>query len=270
MGAFGPVALAYTIAHHAWVALNRRLLGRDPLASSPTSRILQTLPLPSANSNESKVAIVTGSNTGIGFETAKALVVDHGMTVILACRSRDKAERAAQAINDANDDKANQGRAIFLHPLDLSSFSAVREFANKVKEQYSKQKIHVLVNNAGRNTSMESRDKVHGQALDLLFQSNMLGHFLLTAELLDVFAENDNARIVNLSSVMHHFCGGYQVEDVEFWKSCAMHEEEPQNTYSASKLAAILFSIELNRRFSSSNNSSKRRIRSIAVSPGAV
>jgi retinol dehydrogenase-12 len=252
-GPLGALAAVYTFAQHAWVALkNRHIVGR----ASPSSNILQTLPSTKWNG---KVAIVTGSNTGIGFETAKTLVADHGMTVILACRSRDKAERAAQQINAAVNDKNGVGRATFLHPLDLSSFESVKSFASKVKQQYGQ--IHILINNAGRNTSGRSEETVNGQSLDLLFQSNFLGHYLLTAELMNSFAEN--SRVVNLASVMHHYCGGCNVEDANFWKACSMADEDPTNAYSASKLAALLFTIELNKRFSN-------KIRSFAVNPGSV
>lgn len=97
--------------------------------------------------------------------------------------------------------------------------------------------------------------------LDLTFQSNYLGHFLLTAQLMDVFAKG--ARVLNLSSLGHHFCGGYDVEDPNFWRSCAIAGERPDKTYLFSKLAQLLFTTELNRRYSD-------RIRSIAVNPGVV
>lgn len=260
----GVVALTYTVLNHAWVAVHRRLLGREPLFLK--HQLLTIAPTPSTGG---KIAIVTGSNTGIGLETAKALVVDHGMTVILACRSRDKAERAAQSINDAIRPH-QKGQALFLHPLDLSSFASVRDFATKVKEAYP-QGIHVLVNNAGRNTSGKSQDLFQGkEALDLLYQSNFLGHFLLTAELVDLLSkggakQTEEARIVNLSSVMHHYCGGCDVESLQFWKDCALAAKPPMDSYSPSKLAALLFSIELNKRLLA-----KKKIRSIAVNPGAV
>lgn len=163
-----------------------------------------------------------------------------------------------------------RGHALFLHPIDLSSFESVRQFVHKVLEKYGPHKIHVLINNAGRITSGPSDDKANGQSLDLLYQSNMLGHYLLTAELMNrnAFAENDDARIVNLSSAFHHFCGGYELESVPFWKACAMYHQAPRgfHTYPPSKLAAILFTLGLNKRFAKT----KRKIRSIAVNPGAV
>ena len=85
-----------------------------------------------------KVAIVTGSNTGIGLETARTLV-DSGWNVILACRSRDKALKAASEIR-------GMGQPLVVATLDLSSFSSIKEFAKTIRGRYSK--VHVLINNA--------------------------------------------------------------------------------------------------------------------------
>lgn len=202
-----------------------------------------------------KVCIVTGSNTGIGLETAKTLV-DQGYEVVLACRSRDKAIQALETIEASTN---GRGKAVFVHPLDLSSFESVKEFSNAIKQKYNS--IDVLVNNAGRNTSGKSEHN-----LDLCFQSNHLGHFLLTHELMDALLENGGARVVNLSSVMHHYAdGGGEPHSQDYWKRIAMYDEtREQSAYTPSKLAALLFSLELNRRYGS------KGIRSIAVNPGAV
>jgi len=205
-------------------------------------------PLPPASSK--KVAIVTGSNTGIGFQTARRLVLDYGWDVMLACRSRDKALKALEKIHQEKNLRgtSHSGKAIVLnHPLDLSDFSSVRQFASTVQEAYPK--VDVLINNAGRNTSGPSGK------LDLLFQSNFLGHFLLTSML-----KENVGRVVNLSSVMHHFAASAQ-HDEAFWKSMAMYDpKSPPDSYSASKLAAILHTVALRRQ----------GISSVAVNPGGV
>jgi NAD(P)-dependent dehydrogenase (short-subunit alcohol dehydrogenase family) len=231
---------------------------------------------------EQKIAIVTGCNTGIGYETAKTLVTVYGYTVIMACRDEAKARIAAAQID-------NQKNAIFLVPLDLSSFQSVIDFCKAVQEygnsqtKKKKKMIHLLVNNAGRNTSGISMD-----GLDLQFQTNFLGHFLLTKLLMEQEMLTDNARIVNLASVLHHFCGPTKnIETVEFWKTTAAARQalptvfgipvDPMgaslslpssstgnNTYPLSKLAAILFTNELNRRYPAP------LVTSIAVNPGAV
>lgn len=235
-GIFTPLAVAYTLASHMWA----RLRGHPTLASLPT-------PQPH---HRGKVAIVTGSNTGIGYETARSLAVDYGMTVVLACRSREKGEQAVRKIQD----EGGAG-ATFVHPLDLSSTQSITDFSKAIQKKF--EKVHILVNNAGRNNS--GSQPVEGSR-DLMFQTNFLGHFQLTANLLDILAPN--ARVVNLASVMHHFVEG-DVNQASFWKDCIAHDKSPSNTYSHTKLAAILFTMELNRRNS-------KRLQSIAVNPGGV
>jgi NAD(P)-dependent dehydrogenase (short-subunit alcohol dehydrogenase family) len=228
---------------------------------------------------EKKVAIVTGCNTGIGYETAKTLATLYGYTVIMACRDEAKARIAAAQIGSKN--------AIFVAPLDLSSFQSVLDFCRAIQAQgygnTQNKKIHLLVNNAGRNTSGQSID-----GLDLQFQTNFLGHFFLTKLLVEQnMMADQGARIVNLASVMHHFCNHINnIETVEFWKNTAAVRPllptvfgvpvDPlgsfsslsltgnTNTYPLSKLAAILFTNELNRRYPSP------LVTSIAVNPGAV
>ena len=231
--ALTPLAVVYSLAAHLWAFARG-----SPLVT----------PLPPPLRNENKVAIVTGANTGIGYETAKALAVEHGMTVVLACRSRHKGEKAVEQI------QREGGRgAVFVEPLDLSSSQSIADFAKAIKDKFGK--VDVLVNNAGRNAS---GDPVEGR--DLLFQTNFLGHFDLTAHLMDTLAPR--ARVVNLSSVMHHFING-DVEQASYWKDCIAHDKLPASTYQPSKLAAILFSMELNKRYPD-------RIEAVAVNPGGV
>lgn len=230
---FGPLSLLYSLVAN--------LIGRWVL--SPT-------PLPPPNRKlGGQVAIVTGSNTGIGYETARSLALDYDMTVLLACRDIGKA-RVAQRLIGKN--------AVVLDvPLDLSDLTSVEDYARHVRLQYPQ--IHVLVNNAGRNTSGKTTNK----NWDLLFTTNFLGHYVLTNELLLNLAPN--ARIVNLSSVMHHFCGGpCELESKKFWKNVIQYDKTPMDyTYSLSKLAALLFTIQLNQRY-------VNRLQSVAVNPGAV
>jgi NAD(P)-dependent dehydrogenase (short-subunit alcohol dehydrogenase family) len=252
------LSVVYTCLAHIWVFGIRF-----------QRKILQRLPPPTTITSNKKVAIVTGSNTGIGYEAAKTLVVDYGWEVILACRSRDKALQAMEAINrEANNNNSNNrgGRAIVLDDalLDLSSFDSVRQFAASVQTKYDS--IDVLINNAGLNTSGKSGDN-----LDLLFQSNFLGHFLLTNLLMKQLKEGrSGGRIVNLSSVMHHFMGSLPKDTVEYWKSVALYSPDGPHphVYGASKLAMIFWTQELNRRYYSSHDKNSN-IRSIAVNPGS-
>ena len=245
-GILTPLAVVYSLAAHVWTYLGSAR--RD--ASSSV--------LPSGNNQkQTRIAIVTGSNTGIGYETARSLAVDYGMTVVLACRSRDKGLQAAAQIEQEAKKSQQQGSAAFVHPLDLSSPQSIQEFVAAVKEKYSK--IDILVNNAGRNSN--SPDPIEGTTRDALFQTNFLGHFELTAALMDILAPK--ARVVNLASVMHHFVNG-NVNEVSFWKDCLTHNATTSTSkYAASKLAAILFTCELNRKYG-------HRIEAVAVNPGGV
>ena len=134
------------------------------------------------------VAIVTGSNTGIGKETVRGLVV-RGATVIMACRDLDKARQAAEEIGAEN---------IKVRKCDLASFSSVRQFCQQIQEE--EQKIDILVNNAGV-FSMERSLTEDNQ--DLQFQVNHFGHFLLTNLLIDKLKAAKAGRIINVSSVAH-------------------------------------------------------------------
>jgi NAD(P)-dependent dehydrogenase (short-subunit alcohol dehydrogenase family) len=172
--------------------------------------------------------------------------------------------QALKAINREAKKNSRGGKAIVLEDalLDLSSFDSVRQFAESVQSKYDS--IDVLINNAGLNTSGKSGDN-----LDLLFQSNFLGHFLLTNLLMEQLKKEGNSgRIVNLSSVMHHFMGSHPKDTVEYWKSVALYSPDGPHpdVYGASKLAMIFWTQELNRRYSHDKNNN---IRSIAVSPGS-
>ena len=246
-----PVALLYTLAANTYCSL----LDKE--------HVVRPLPTPEPREKKRRMlAIVTGSNTGIGYETARTLAVDYGYTVLLACRSRAKAQQAARRIQSAT----AAGRAVVVQPLDLSSLQSVREFCGALQVfLQNNNKIHLLVNNAGRNTN-EPEPTVDG--LDVLFQTNFGGHFLLTTELLRRNLLAPRARVVNLSSVMHHFCAHkeHDMHDVSFWKQLAVASEKSplqDQKYALSKLAALLFTIELNRRYG-------HEIQAIAVNPGSV
>jgi NAD(P)-dependent dehydrogenase (short-subunit alcohol dehydrogenase family) len=227
------------------------------------SRLLQLKPekIPVTTESRRRVALVTGSNTGVGYESAKTLVQDRGFEVIIACRSAEKGTHTCKKINEIS---SSMAKAVFVKELDLSDLQSVRDFSQAVNQQY--ETIEGLINNGGRNSA---GPPTNGGSLDVLFQTNFLGHFLLTNLLLEKCQ-----RIVNLGSVMHHFPTYSKQDDdtissLEFWRSNAMEPSEDtgsgRKTYAPSKLAAILFSLELNRRFGKSKG-----IRSIAVNPGSV
>lgn len=288
---FTPLSVLYTIGAHLLVQCLRpfpklrfkeqQLLPKDCFRPPPAALSV------SGAAEDRHVAIVTGSNTGIGFETAVALV-ERGYDVVLACRSRSKGEEAIQRVHERLSSKKERavsslvkpGQAVFLHPLDLSSFASVRSFVSAFDAKYKS--LNILVNNAGINFSGESEDK-----LDLCFQTNILSHYLLTRLLIPHLLlaknqfpcdedESEAGRVVNLSSVTHHFCPateprpsgdkgtpGNGIHDEEFWKGSATLGVSG-NSYRESKLAALLLTMELNRRYG------EKGIRSVAVNPGSV
>ena len=263
---FGPLSLVYSVAVRATYPI---LLHKTSLFMDDASTLV-SLPKPSLHHiHRPRLAIVTGANTGIGFETSKALVQDHNVNVILACRSHDKATKAAQQINSGTRTGGTAQAIVLQTPLDLTVPSSIRDFVQElVQDNYH---IDILVNNAGRNTHPESTidgDDNHNNR-NGLFQANFLGHYELTALLLyhDRFPRDTGARIVNLSSIMHHFVGHAKDTRLpETWKAVMVGAPPViDTTYSLSKLAMIHFGNELNRRYASSRN-----VRAVAVNPGAV
>jgi len=222
---FSPLAVLYSVVSQIYLQVVRR----------PHVRELPPASLPAV----AKVAIVTGCNTGIGYETAKELVITHSYTVIAACRSRTKAQEAIDKINLS----AKHGRAVFVHPLDLSSLQSVKDFCGVVKQQFKY--IDVLVCNAGRNTSGD----ITADGLDLLWQTNFVSHAVLSLQM-------QPQRLVMLSSVMHHFVNLEAMVEPESWRHIA-----GTKAYSTSKLASVLWANEWNRQFGDS---------AVAVNPGAV
>ena len=268
-GLLSVVGSVYTLVSYVWA-----------YTVGPRPQVASVIVTAASSSKTKRLALVTGSNTGIGYETARSLVVDHNVDVIMVCRSRAKAEQAAERINQQASTTTTTAKASFLHPCDFCNFASVREFAQKMRQDLGDRKIDILINNAGVSNSQGRRTE---DDLELIFQTNFLGHFLLTRLLLETNSlVKAGARIVNLSSVFHHFAGSNaQLDDPHFWKELARNDTRVNYgwiptplramtidfyyAYPTSKLASILFSIELNRRYGKSHN-----IQSYAVDPGAV
>ncbi|KAA3655738.1 MAG: SDR family NAD(P)-dependent oxidoreductase [Chloroflexi bacterium] len=179
-----------------------------------------------------RVAIVTGANSGIGYETARALA-QKGATVILACRSLPKGETAVSQIRQETP-TAN----LDLMQLDLSDLSSVRQFVQEFKEQYKQ--LDLLVNNAGVMVPPFTKTK---DGFELQFGTNHLGHFALTGQLLDLIIRTPNARVVNVSSMAH------KMGQIDFENLNAEKNYNRSGAYGQSKLANLLFTYELQRRF---------------------
>lgn len=196
-----------------------------------------------------KLAIVTGANSGLGLETTRELA-HKGAKVILACRSRDKAEQAIEQL-------AAEGVArdlLEFGACDLSSLSSVREFAEAVRAEHPA--IDLLINNAGV-MALPKRETADG--FEMQFGTNHLGHFALTGLLLDRLLVRAGSRVVTVSSLMHA-AGRIDFEDLHgsrrYYRWLA---------YGQSKLANLLFSFELQRRL---ERMKRGELLSVAAHPG--
>ena len=178
-----------------------------------------------------KTAIVTGANSGIGFETAKAIAYK-GATVILACRTMQKGEEAAGEIL-----KDHPGVIVEAWPIDLASLAAIKEFTGSIRKNHSK--IDILVNNAGVMMPPYGKTK---DGFELQFGTNHLGHFALTGQLFDLVSNTDGARIVTVSSLTH------RQGKVDFDNLNAEKGYNKSAAYGLSKIANLMFTYELQRK----------------------
>ncbi|XP_050297543.1 uncharacterized protein LOC126736916 [Anthonomus grandis grandis] len=199
-----------------------------------------------------KTAVITGANTGIGYETA-ADFAKRGARVILACRNESKGQDAVDRIV-----KSTNNPNVVFKPLDLSSFKSIREFAKDINA--TEERLDILVNNAGAGGYAKEKS-VDG--LLLLMQTNYFGHFLLTNLLLDILKKTGNSRIVNVSSI-----GARSVKDLDVNNLNAYPEHESRlpniMVYARSKLCNILFTIELAKRLRGTS------VTTYSLHPGAV
>ncbi|CAM9358691.1 unnamed protein product [Ectocarpus sp. 8 AP-2014] len=211
-----------------------------------------------------KVVIITGSNTGVGYETAKALV-NMGAHVIMACRSEEKArkaienitfelEAAAKAIRH-NTDTGIKGKLTFMK-LDLSSLAAVRLFVAEFKT--SKLGLDSLILNAG---VMHGCRKVTEEGLEANLAVNYLGNFLLTTQLLPLLKQSPDGRVLCVNSSLHKKPEAFRFEDPMFDRDYNMFK-----AYANSKLALLMFAEELQQRL----NREKSTVIVNSANPGIV
>src|SRR5580704_13675576 len=176
-------------------------------------------------------ALVTGANSGIGYETVRALS-DHGAHVVMGCRNQDKARKARDRL-----ESELTRSSLELLPLDLADLDSVRRAAEAFLSGHAR--LDILVNNAG---VMGTPYHQTADGFELQMATNHLGHFALTGLLLDRIVTTERSRIVTVSSHMHR-TGRLRLDDVA--------GTAPRNTwvnYGTSKLANLLFTSELSRR----------------------
>jgi NAD(P)-dependent dehydrogenase (short-subunit alcohol dehydrogenase family) len=179
-----------------------------------------------------RVAVVTGANTGIGYETA-AVLARRGANVVLAVRNIDKGEHAAARITDAY-----LPAKVALQQLDLTSLASVRAAADAIKAAHPR--IDLLINNAG---VMMTPKGITKDGFELQFGTNHLGHFALTGLLLDHLLPVDGSRVVTISSLGHRLRATIDSEDLRPGPGY-----DRAAAYGRSKLANLLFTYELQRR----------------------
>lgn len=181
-----------------------------------------------------KVILVTGANSGIGFEAAREFA-RKGATTVLACRSKDKAEAAlAEIMVEIPNANAE------IMQLDLTSQASVHQLADTFKAKYDQ--LDLLVNNAG--IMMVPYDTTE-DGFERQFGTNHLGHFALTGLLFDRLVTTAGSRVVTVSSGGHRF-GSMDFDDLMFDGG---NGYSPMGAYGRSKLANLLFTYELQRRF---------------------
>lgn len=183
-----------------------------------------------------RVAVITGANTGLGYETALALA-DHGAHVVLAVRNLDKGKDAAARIV-ARSPHAD----VALAELDLTSLASVRAAAEQLRAAHDR--IDLLINNAGVMYTPKSNTK---DGFELQFGTNHLGHFAFTGLLLDRLLPVAGSRVVTVSSVGHRILADIHFDDLQ-WE----RRYNRVAAYGQAKLANLLFTYELQRRLAPS------------------
>ncbi|MDT5100180.1 MAG: hypothetical protein QOC76_3917 [Mycobacterium sp.] len=185
-----------------------------------------------------RIAVITGANTGLGYETATALAAK-GAHVVLAVRNTDKGKDAAARITSAH-----QGAAVDVQKLDLTSLDSVRQAADELRSRHDT--IDLLINNAGVMMTPKGTTQ---DGFELQFGTNHLGHFAFTGLLLDRLLPVPGSRVVTVSSVGHRFArNGIRFDDLQWEKDYSR-----VGAYGQAKLANLMFTYELQRRLQGTN-----------------
>ena len=179
-----------------------------------------------------RIAIVTGSSSGIGYETARVLA-EKNAAVIIAVRNLQKGNAAVEKIKISHPN-AN----VKVMELDLASLDSVRRFVIKFKGDHFR--LDLLINNAGVMMPPYSKTT---DGFELQFGTNHLGHFALTGLLIDLITKTPDSRIVNVSSGAHNY-GNLNFSDLN-WEN---RPYKKMKSYGDSKIANIYFTYELQRR----------------------
>jgi len=177
-----------------------------------------------------RIAIVTGANTGLGFETARMLA-ERGAVVVMAVRNVAKGEQAAARIKGD----------VRVQALDLTSLDSIRLAAADLRAAHPR--VDLLINNAG---VMYTPKQTTADGFEMQFGTNHLGHFALTGLLLDHLLPVPGSRVVTVSSVGHRIRAAIHFDDLQWERSYSRVA-----AYGQAKLANLLFTYELQRRLAS-------------------
>jgi NAD(P)-dependent dehydrogenase (short-subunit alcohol dehydrogenase family) len=194
-----------------------------------------------------KIAIVTGSNTGIGFETALDLY-QKGAKVYVACRDEARGLNAVERMKAVS----SGGELIYSH-LDLASLSSVKAFAEKVIA--TENRLDLLINNAGVMIPPQAKSE---DGFEIQFGINFIGHFALTGHLFNLLDATSGSRVVTLSSIAH------RKAVIDFDNFRLEKPYSPWREYGQSKLADIIFALEFEKRLRKNG----KNIISLAAHPG--
>ncbi len=198
-----------------------------------------------------RVAVVTGANSGVGFETAIELA-RHGATTIIACRSVSRGEAALRQIEGSA--SSSQTRLML---LDLGNLASIDAFAESFTNEY--ETLDLLINNAG---IMATPYRTTKDGFESQFGTNHLGHFALTAKLMPAITAAQSSRVVNVSSVGHR-SGDIDFNDLLLDRS----NYKRWRAYYRSKLANLLFTYEMHRRLQLAGI---ENVSSVAAHPGVA
>ena len=186
---------------------------------------------------DEKVFLITGANSGIGYETSKFLL-EKGATVLMCCRDLIKGEKAKNELI-----KFNFSGKIELIKLDLSDLKGVKNTTEFIKNKFNC--LDVLINNAGIMAPPKTYTK---QGFEIQFGVNHLAHMFLTLELLPILQEKNHSRVVTVTSGVQYF-GKIQWDDLQ-----GNHNYDRWASYAQSKLANVMFGLELNSKLKEKNS----------------
>jgi len=198
-----------------------------------------------------RLAIVTGSNTGLGYDNARALAA-RGAKVVMAVRDTAKGEEAAARIR-----KLTPGAEVTVHKLDLGSLTSVRTAGAELAAAHPR--IDLLINNAG---VMYPPKSTTADGFELQFGTNHLGHFALTGLLLKNLLPVDNSRVVVVASIAHKIKAKIDFDDLHWEK----RSYDKVASYGQSKLANLMFAYDLQRRLTAA----KAKTIAVAAHPGVA